>query len=79
MTFYYFKFYFSLHMLDDRIRELGAFHFFGAIHQTGKVIGDGLCSDRAFHAFDDHIRDLFQRGLEHYSHRQNDKGNFTAP
>jgi ArsR family transcriptional regulator len=28
---------------------------------------------------DEHIRDLFQRGLEHYSHRQNDKGNFTAP
>ncbi len=24
---------------------------------------------------DDHIRDLFQRGLEHYKHRHNPKGN----
>lgn len=25
---------------------------------------------------DDHIRDLFQRGLEHYKHRHETKGNF---
>ncbi len=59
MTFLLFTSYFSiLHMLNDRIRELRAFHFFRTIHQTGKVIGDGFRCDRAFHAFDDQIRNF---------------------
>ena len=42
-------------MLDDRIAKLGAFDLLRAIHQTGKVVGNGLGFDSGFHALHDQI------------------------
>lgn len=44
-----------LHPRDHRIAERRAGNLGGAIHQTGKVIGDHFIGDGRFHRFDDEI------------------------
>ena len=46
----------SIHMLDHGRREFGAFYFLRAFHQTGKIVGHGLCANGAVHAFVNEVR-----------------------